>query len=287
MIAYERRSTPLHTARAGAGAAYCGALALGAMLFDHPAVLAALGLAALGAGVASGVGRRLGATVRLGLGLLVLIAAVNALVSREGLTVVARLGTVPVLGRIDVTLEALAYGLVSGLRVIVLVLAAALYVAAVDPDEVLRAFRRVSFRSALTATLATRMVPVLARDATRLADGQRCRPGAPAGRLALVRAVAGGALDRAVDVAAALEVRGYGVGGRPARSRRAWSRHDLGFAVAAAALAAGLVVARIAGLAVLEPYPRFVADTGAGTWLLAVAVLLVAALPHLDRRGVG
>ena len=38
--------------------------------------------------------------------------------------------------------------------------------AAVDPDELLRMFRRVSYRSALTATLATRLVPVLARDAT-------------------------------------------------------------------------------------------------------------------------
>ena len=61
----------------------------------------------------------------------------------------------------------------------------ALYTAAVDPDEVLRLFRRVSFRSALTATLATRMVPVLARDARRFADAQRCRPGRPPSRLAL------------------------------------------------------------------------------------------------------
>jgi len=62
-------------------------------------------------------------------------------------------------------LEATAYGGVLALRAVALVLAGALYAAAVDPDEVLRLFRRVSFRSALTAALATRMVPVLARDA--------------------------------------------------------------------------------------------------------------------------
>ena len=114
----------------------------------------------------------------------------------------------------------------------------ALHSAAVDPDELLRAFRRLSFRSALTAALATRMVPVLARDARRFRDAQRCRPGPPASRLALARAVTAGALDRAVDVAATLEVRGYGGSGRPARRVRPWSRHDLAFAVSAAALVA-------------------------------------------------
>ena len=125
------------------------------------------------------------------------------------------------LGQVDLTLEALVYGAVLGMRALALILCCALYAAVVDPDEVLRLFRRVSFRSALTATLATRMVPVLQRDGRRMADAQRCRPGAAPSRVALVRAVAAGALDRAVDVAAALEVRGYGTARRPPRVRRA------------------------------------------------------------------
>ncbi len=128
---------------------------------------------------------------------------------REGLTVIVRGVDLPGFGPFDITLEAAVYGVVLGLRALVVILSFALYSAAVDPDEVLRLFRRVSFRSALTAALATRMVPVLGRDARRLADAQRCRPGPPASRLALVRAVSSGALDRAVDVAATLELRGY------------------------------------------------------------------------------
>ena len=64
-----------------------------------------------------------------------------------------------------------------GLRALALIMCGALYTLAVDPDEVLRLFRRVSFRSALSATLATRMVPIMIRDGHRLADAQRCRPG--------------------------------------------------------------------------------------------------------------
>ena len=78
------------------------------------------------------------------------------------------------LGQLDVTAEATAYGGVLALRALIVIACFALHSAAVDPDDLLRAFRRISFRSALTAALATRMVPVLARDARRLHDAQRC-----------------------------------------------------------------------------------------------------------------
>ena len=118
----------------------------------------------------------------------------------------------------------------------------------------------MSFRSALTAALATRMVPVLARDARPLAR----RAALPAGRarrsrLALVRAVTAGALDRAVDVAATLEVRGYGARRRGPRGRaRPWSRHDLAFAASAAALVVLGRRARLGGWEPFEAYPRLV-----------------------------
>ena len=104
----------------------------------------------------------------------------------------------------------------SGCGRVALILCGALYTAAVDPDEVLRLFRRVSFRSALTATLATRMVPGAG---ARLAAAGRCAAlparAAALAACALMRAATAGVLDRALDVAAALEVRGYGAARRP------------------------------------------------------------------------
>ena len=88
------------------------------------------------------------------------------------------------------------------------------------PTRCCALFRRVSFRSALTAALATRMVPVLARDARRMADAQRCRAGRAGARGSRSCARSPpGALDRAVDVAATLEVRGYGAARRAAARR--------------------------------------------------------------------
>ncbi|HZV73735.1 MAG TPA: energy-coupling factor transporter transmembrane component T [Conexibacter sp.] len=281
-----RSASPLHAVRAAVGCALCAVLALPALLFDSPLVLGAVALAALAVGTAAGAGRQVRRALLLALPFVLVIALLNPLVTRDGLTVIARLGEVPVLGRLDVTLEALVYGVVLGMRALALILCCALYAAVVDPDEVLRLFRRVSFRSALTATLATRMVPVLQRDGRRMADAQRCRPGAAPSRVALVRAVAAGALDRAVDVAAALEVRGYGTARRPPRVRVPWSRHDVAFAAVAVVLLATTVGARGGGAAAFGAYPALHADWRLGTWALAAALVLLPLLPFVDRRGI-
>jgi len=98
--------------------------------------------------------------------------------------------------------------------------------------------------------------------------------------------VATNALDRAVDVAATLEVRGYGAARGARRRRTPWSRHDLAFAAAAGALVALVVVARVAGLASFEAYPALHAPSGTGELLLAGALIVVALAPFLDRRGI-
>ncbi len=217
--AYRSRPSALHTARAGVGAGFCLALALVGALYRHPLILAGALGAILIAGSAAGVGREVAGSLRLAVPFALLVAAVNALVYQEGNTLLLRGGTF--LGRRwDVTLEATLEGLMNGMRIVVLISAlGGLMSAAVDPDELLKALRRISYRSALTATLATRLVPVLARDAGRMGDAARCRPHPP-GRLAVVRAALANSLDRAVEVAAALEVRGYSLAGRPARHRR-------------------------------------------------------------------
>jgi energy-coupling factor transport system permease protein len=284
-MTYRRRASPLHAARAGVGAAYCAALAACALIFEHPLALAAVAVAALGAGLGAGVGREVARTARFTLPLVVLVALVNALVVRHGLTVFARLGELPPFGRIDLTVEALVFGLVLGARVMVVVLCCALFTAAVDPDEMLRLFRRVSFRSALTAALATRLIPVLARDARRMADARACRPH-PGPRVAVLRAVATGALDRAIDVAATLEVRGYGAAGAARPARAPWSRHDLAFAAATVLIVASSVIARLAGVADFDAYPSLQVPLGVGELVFAAALALVAVVPFLDRRGI-
>ena len=283
---YTRQASPLHAARAGVAALFCLVLGAVALAFEHPLVLGVLLLTVIAAAAAARVGRPVGRVLAWGVPFALVVAAINPLVSRAGDTVILRLGELPPFGQLDVTLEAAAYGGVLGLRALVVIACFALLSAVVDPDELLRGFRRLGLRSGLTAALATRLVPVLARDARRVHEAQRCRAVGGASGPGVVAAVAAGALDRAVDVAATLEVRGYGSGAPLRAAARRWSRHDVAFAVAAAAVAALAVVLAVSGSARFDATPTLSAPMDA-TLLTALALLAAVVLvPFADRRGV-
>jgi energy-coupling factor transport system permease protein len=287
-VTHRRRATPLHAARAGVSAVWCLVLVAVALTFEHPLLLAALLAIVLVAGAAAQVGHTVARAALWAVPFAVVIAAVNAVVVRDGVTVVFRGATVPPFGRLDVTAEAIAYGGMLGLRAIALFAAAALLAATVDPDELLRALRRGSLRTGVTAALATHLIPVLARDARRLADAQRALTGAspaPAARLSVLRAVTAGALDRATDVAATLEVRGFGFA-RPRPRRRPLSRHDLAFAASAFALAVLAAGVAMAGADGFEAYPRTVVPVDGRLVVVIVALGVCALAPFADRRGV-
>jgi energy-coupling factor transport system permease protein len=250
-------------------------------LYGHPLVLGSAIVATLLAAVAAGLGSEVRRALVFALPLALLIALINPLVYQGGDTVLIRGGVV--LGRrVDVTLEATAAGAFSGLRAAAIIVALGLLSAAVDPDELLRLFRRVSYRSALTASLATRLVPILARDASRMGDAARCRP-VPAGRVTVARAALSGALDRAVEVAAALEVRGYSQAGRPRNASKPWSRHDLRVAGAAALIAVSAVAFKLGGAGWVEAYPRLHMALGGPELVLCSLLIGGALLPFAGR----
>jgi energy-coupling factor transport system permease protein len=101
----------------------------------------------------------------------------------------------------------------------------------------------------------------------------------------VLRAVTAGALDRATDVAATLEVRGFGFG-RPRPRRRPVSRHDIAFAASAAALVALAAAVAVGGWEGFEAYPRTVAPVDAGVLALAAMLAGCALAPFADRRGI-
>jgi energy-coupling factor transport system permease protein len=276
---YRPGASPLHAARASVAIAFCGAFGLASMLYDNPLVLTAALLGAVGAAAGAGVLGELRRAAWFALPLAVLIVAVNAVVARGGETVIFRGGEL--LGRrLDVTLEAVQYGGMNALRILVLVAAFALYSATVDPDDVLRLLRRFSYRSALTVSLATRLVPVLQRDSQRISEAACCRPEHPPRGTVMVAAITR-ALDRAVDVAATLEVRGYAGARRPARERRPLSRHDWRVGVVALSVTAVAVAGKLLGLGAVEAYPAVQVAAGLGEVMVAAAFAAGGALPFL------
>jgi energy-coupling factor transport system permease protein len=286
-FAYTPRPGPLQAASPAPAVAYLGSLVAVAFLYSNPIVLAAVGAAAALAGLLAGASEAVRAAIKLGLAIALPIVIVNALVVSRGETVLARLGEWPLFGQVDVTAEAIADGCIFGLRAIVVMVAFAVYSSCVDPDRVLRALRPIAGRSALTATLISRLVPVAAADAARLRDAGRLRgpAAAPLGRAALVRRLLAGSLDRAVDVAATLELRGYGldVRGSECVGCQDRSRFDARFYGVGVVTLTAAIVAKLLGADQFSAYPTVEIGTAVSTLALS-ALLLVAGLAPRGRR---
>lgn len=284
-LAYRPGRSPLHRARPTASIAYLGAFVVVAAIHPNPLVLVAVGVAVALVGTEAGAGRAVAASLRFALPLLLLMVAVNALVSHRGDTVLVRGWEMPVLGNTDVTLESLAEGAKLGLLVVVVVLAFAVYSSCVDPDRVLRALRPVAKRSAMTAGLVTRMVPLALADGARLREAAALRgPAAePVGRAALARRIVEGSLDRAVDVAATLELRGHSLPISPQR-RSEGSLDDGPLLWTAAAILVAAIGARLAGAGGFQTYPVIQLDADPITLVLCGALIALAAVPFVLQR---
>jgi energy-coupling factor transport system permease protein len=282
-LTYVPRRTPMGRAGVLPVSAYLAGFVAVAFAFSHPVVLAADALAVVIAGLLAGASRALAVAARFAAWLALLMVVTNAIASQRGETILIRGPELPVLGTIDITAEAIAEGGILALRIAVVIAAFAVFTAAVDPDRVLRLLRPVARRSALTATLVVRLVPLAAADHARLRDGAALRgpAAAPVSRSSLVRRLVAGSLDRSVDAAAALELRGY-AGTAPGRARKlARSPVDAGFwltAVAIWSLAAACVAT---GAVTYESYPGIQLGLDPLGVALVLALPALAAIPHL------
>lgn len=326
-LAYRPLASPLHATRAVISALWLASIGVAVLVFEHPLALGVIMLLSVGIAVLSGLRSELLRTLRA-LALIALpIVLINVLVSRRGLTVFARIGDLGPFGRGDLTVEALVYGVVFALKVGAFIMLGVLATLAIDPDELISRVMGLSFRSALTASIAIRMVPLLAADAERFADAQRARSacqlerggpaeqggfperrrwrrlrplraglrrrdaGASVGslrwRALLVGATVSSALDRSLDVAATLELRGFACARRVRRRRRPFSRHDISFSLSALAVLALTSIGSLDGLVSFHAYPLLHMPISLGTVAICSALAAAAVAPLLDRRGIG
>jgi len=120
--------------------------------------------------------------------------------------------TVKVIGTLDVTREELAIAAVQALRLASVGLAFAAYALLIDHDRLVQGVRWAR-RWTLAVALATRLVPTLERDAVGLVEAMRGRgldPAGVRGRARLLSPLLAGSLERGLNLAEAMEARGYG-----------------------------------------------------------------------------
>jgi energy-coupling factor transport system permease protein len=151
---------------------------------------------------------------------------------------------VPVLGQLDVTREELHNGLFQGLRLTAVAFAFAAYALLLDHDRLVQS-ARFARRSVLAIALATRLVPTLERDAAGLVEALRGRGVEVTGirgRGRMLVPLLAGSLERSLNLAEAMEARGYG---RPGATRALQARWGV---AERAALAGSVLIVAIGAL---------------------------------------
>ncbi len=237
--------------------------------------------------------------LRFGLYTTALLLVINPLLGRAGADILWQASLGPL--HAVVSVQGLYFAGGMAIRLLTVIAAFALYSTLLDQDEQLAIMSSVSFRSGLVVSLATRMFPVLSADASRIYEAQRARgveldrgswrrrAGA---RLPLLGSLATRSLERAVDIAASMETRGYGRRQRrPWRRGRRWTAPDIAVLAAAACALAAAVAAVSTGLGSFTYFPLTddpFADLLAPSWIALEACLLGSVIarpcrPRLPR----
>ncbi|MBL0386138.1 energy-coupling factor transporter transmembrane protein EcfT [Tumebacillus sp. ITR2] len=238
--------------------------------------------------------RTFGRTLKFSIPILVLILAINTLLNKNGATLLYKGPTVAILGQIRITWEALAYGLIMGLRMLVFFAIFALALNWLSADRALGLSAKVAKRSAVTVMMTTRLIPYLTEQSHQIGDvlrtrGVRFEEGNLLSRLAarrpLLNVLLISSLEGSWQVAESMEARGFGQGKRTSYSRERWSRIDLIIWLTFLAAIALVVWSWFTAWTWIEFYPRIqtvMADEGPWpTVFHAVALALLLALPPL------
>jgi energy-coupling factor transport system permease protein len=180
----------------------------------------------------------------------VLAAVLNTVLSHTGDHVVLTLpGALPGIGG-PITVEAVVYGVDVALGIAAAVLSVAPLSRVLHPHQLLDAFPSALQRTAALTGSAINLVPAVARNAVAISEAQRMRGGGGT-RLRDWHAVAApvllSALDDSMQLAEAMEARGFGSG---PRTRYTTARMDGAAVVVLACSCAAIVVtvvARVSG----------------------------------------
>ncbi|HEV8461693.1 MAG TPA: energy-coupling factor transporter transmembrane component T [Gaiellaceae bacterium] len=204
-------------------AALLAGLAIAALLATSTWSVAVIAAALLVAAMFAPAKRRwpyLVGTLVTGLSVFVL----TPFVEQIGVNVLWSGPTIPVIGTLDITTEELSNGLFQALRLVAVGLAFAVYALLLDHDRLLASAGWLR-RSTVAVALATRLVPLLERDARDLSLAMRGR-GVELGAVRQLSPLLAGSLERGLNLAEAMEARGYGRADRTRAPRPGWGWLD-------------------------------------------------------------
>jgi len=299
---YRDRGTPVHRLNPFGKLAWLGSIIALTLILDNPVFLLLLFISTLPVVRAARVWSEWRSSIKFTAYLCAAIILINALVSSNGATVLFAFPfRMPVMGTPVITLEAVFYGAAMCLRLLAIISAFAVITFTVHPDDLMLAMIKVKlpYKSVLVTSLSTRFIPTLIDDTQRITDVQRSRgleldkgklTHRIRSRASIVTALLSNSLDRAVQVAEAMESRAFGTGrGRTFYRDIRLTRTDTATVIFALfPFALGIYLA-VTGYVRYQYYPTAQPIAMSGfDWsllaLMAVLLLMILPLAYLKRR---
>lgn len=284
MLVYREKSNLLHQLHPVTNLAFTGVVLVLSLTFSHPLFLLGLLLTTGMAIIAAGHWEEWLGYLKFSLTMIAMLMIINVLFVHIGDTVLWQGPLLPLVGRLNITLEALAFSGGMGIRLLVIVSIFCYYTYAIHPDKVLKVFSKWGNKLVLVITLSTRLFPLMVQDYLRIIEVQRCRGVKfSSGRwlprmkklLPVISILLISCLERSQQMAESMHARGYGSGTRTIYNREMWRPRDYAILTA---ITAGLICglsSTIQGWAVYVYYPHMVSFRPEEIKMAGVIVLLL------------
>ena len=299
---FQDKDTPVHRLNPFCKLVWVTGILVLALIFDHPLYIFLLFLSTLPLVAVAKIWREWASAIKLVLYLGIFIVVINTLVIGQGAHVLLEAPfEIPALGPLNITLEAIFFGLMMALRLLVIISAFTILNFTVHPDDMMLAMikMKLPYKSVLATSLSTRFVPTLIDDIERLTDVQRTRGlEMDKGRLlqrvrkraTILIPLLSNSLDRTVQVAEAMESRAFGQGnGRTFYKEIRFSRFDVITLILVILPLVFAIALRTSGYGSYQYYPSLETINLGGVesfWLAILLLLMAAPVPmaFLKRR---
>lgn len=261
-------------------------------LFDHPLFLMGELLLLFAIAKRYNYGRQLAQYMRIGVSMSFLILIANVLFVENGTTLLWQMVDVPVVGKLSISVEALLYGVMMCLKLLIVTGLFALYNQMVSPERLIRLMKGKYSHIPSMVILSIRMMPLLMRDVKRVVEVQQCR-GVDFERGSLVKRIGAmfplvgvilqSSLERAFTMAESMSARGYGLSYRTALYSESLSRTDLFRGMTLVLSWVIIIGIKIQDSLSFGYYPVIRGNLSAGTGAVVVIALIAIGLPVYRR----
>ena len=253
------------------------------IFLQHPVFVGAGVIAAFSYGVMLGGKGTVKFTVLFALPMVLVLTIVNPLVNHRGSTVIFYTQ------HSQITLEAVIYGLISGLVLASVLLWFSCYNKVMTSDKFVYLFGKIMPAISLIFSMVMRFVPNFKAQLQKISDAQKCigrdvsngttKEKARHG-MKILNIMFTWALENAIDSADSMRSRGYGLKDRSAFSIYRFDRRDTAALIFLIAMTVIVIIGAAAGSCSVEFYPEIVmAEFNIRTLIVYTAYILLCFFP--------